>query len=453
MRNRVAANFGLLVGAVLIAGTALTPVVRGEAQGEPVAQATGTASEPTTQATGAASEPAIQASGTSASTDEGTPQPVAEGTPTPGVTVQASPQPSPQPTTWAAGNVYRAKSPEYGMNVFVWGNPTTTARDLNKLKDASFTWQKTLFQWREIEPVRGQFRWDEADRVVRASAQAGVKIIARLDFQPAWARADGAHNGPPDNYADFGNFVTALANRYRAGSPIGQLHAIEVWNEPNLAREWGGAPINEAQAGDYVRLLKTGYEAAKSVDPSIVIITGGLSPTGWSDDTARPDDQYLQWMYDAGARDYFDVLGAHGPGFKAPPSVSPEEAASSPLYGGHRSFTFRRVEDLRQIMVDNGDEAKQIWLLEFGWTTDEMNPAYAWHRVTPDEHAQYILDSYKWASQNWSPWIGVMALWTLPDPRWNADREELWWAVANQDGTDRPAMRRLAEARRSGELP
>ncbi len=27
--------------------------------------------------------------------------------------------------------------------------------------------------------------------------------------------------------------------------------------------------------------------------------------------------------------------------------VSPDEAAASPLYGGHRSFTFRRVEDLR----------------------------------------------------------------------------------------------------------
>src|SRR3712207_8711285 len=125
------------------------------------------------------------------------------------------------------------------MNVFLWDNPTTTDRDLGKLKAAGFGWQKTLFQWREIEPVKGQFRWAEADRVVRASAQAGVKIIARLDFQPVWARVDGAHNGPPDNYADFGDFVTALVTRYREGSPIGQIHAIEVWNEPNLAREWG----------------------------------------------------------------------------------------------------------------------------------------------------------------------------------------------------------------------
>ncbi|MFN8522358.1 MAG: cellulase family glycosylhydrolase [Chloroflexota bacterium] len=347
----------------------------------------------------------------------------------------------------------RAKSPEYGMNIFIWDNPSTTDRDLGKLKSAGFGWQKSLFQWGEIEPVKGQRNWGESDRVVSASKNAGIKIIARLDFQPTWARRDNAHNGPPDNYNDFGDFVRAFVERYSSTSSIGTVHAIEVWNEPNLAREWGNQPVNQAAAGDYVRLLKTAYEAAKSVDKSVIIITAGLSPTGWNDDTARPDDVYTQWMYDAGAKPYFDVLGAHGPGYKAPPSVSPEEAANTPLYGGHRSFTFRRVEDLRQIMVDNGDKDKQIWLLEFGWTTDRVNPAYAWHSVSQEEHAQYLLDSYKWAAKNWSPWIGVMTLWNLPDPRWNNDREEAWWGVAGVDGSDRPALTRLAAARRSGELP
>jgi hypothetical protein len=366
--------------------------------------------------------------------------------------VLAQPVASPTPPL-ATTSAYRAKSPEYGMNVFVWGNPSTTDRDLNLLRSAGFSWQKSLFRWEEIEPQRGVFNWTESDRVVRASAAAGVKIIVRLDFQPDWARADGAHNGPPDNYDDFGRFVTALATRYGPNSQIGPLQAIEVWNEPNLNREWGMQPINQLAAADYVRLLKTAYVAAKAVDPSIIIVTGGLSPTGWSDDTARPDDLYLQWMYEAGAKPYFDVLGAHGPGFKAPPDISPEEAASSPLWGGHRSFTFRRVEDLRKIMVQNGDAEKQIWLLEFGWTTDEVNPSYAWHRVTPDQQAEYLLAAYKWAHDNWSPWIGVMTLWTLPDPSWGPEREEYWWAVADPDGSDRPALTRLRQARQSGLLP
>jgi polysaccharide biosynthesis protein PslG len=408
----------------------------------------------------ASSVPSVGAQSTLTADPSPNPQTMEVGTPTVVATPTALPTTAPTAvptvvgTPVAAGSMsYRAKSPEYGMNAFIWDNPDTTDRDLAKLNATGFTWQKSLFQWREIEPVKGQFTWTEADRVVAASKKAGIKIIGRIDFQPAWARLDGAQNGPPDNYQDLANFVTALVGRYGSTSAIGQIHALEVWNEPNLNREWGMAPINAQSAGDYTRLLKASYEAAKAVDPSITIISAGLSPTGTDNDFARPDDVYLQWMYDAGAKRYFDVLGAHGPGYKAPPSVSPDEAELDENWGGHRSFTFRRVEDLRAIMEANGDAAKQIWLLEFGWTTDELHPAYAWHRVTPDQHAQYLLDSYKWAQKNWSPWIGVMALWNLPDPRWAADREELWWSVANLDGTDRPALTRLAGARRSGELP
>ncbi|MCC6177759.1 MAG: cellulase family glycosylhydrolase [Chloroflexi bacterium] len=389
---------------------------------------------------------------TGATTTQTTTAPDAPGTSTSVLLPSGSPVPVGSTNVVQTGP-YRARSPEYGMNVFVWGNPATTARDLATVSNAGFTWQKSLFKWSDIEPVRGQFTWTEADRVVRASQAAGVKIIARLDFQPTWARLDGAHNGPPDDYADFGRFVSALVTRYGQGSAIGRVHALEIWNEPNLNREWGMAPINQAAASDYVRLLEVAYEAAKAADPGITIISAGLSPTGWNDDTARPDDVYLQWLYDAGAARYFDVLGAHGPGFKAPPEVSPDEAAADLVWGGHRSFTFRRVEDLRKVMEANGDAAKQVWLLEFGWTTDQIHQAYAWHRVTPDQQAQYLVDSYRWAADHWSPWIGVMTLWTLPDPTWGPEREELWWAVANPDGTDRPALTRLRAARQSGELP
>ncbi len=347
----------------------------------------------------------------------------------------------------------RANSPEYGMSVFLWGNTGTTERDLNKLREANFGWQKSLFQWRHIEPQKGQFDWSEADRIVKASNAAGIKIIARLDFQPAWARPDGAFNGPPDNYQDFGNFVYAFTQRYSRGSVHGRVHAIQIWNEQNLNREWGNAPINQAQAADYVRLLKTGYEAAKGADPAMTVISGGLAQTGTNNNDARPDDVYLQWMYDAGAKDYFDVLGAHGHGYKAPPSVSPAEAASNPTWGGHRFFVFRRVEDMREIMVRNGDADKQIWLLEFGWTSDPVHQAYAWHRVTEEEKGENLVAAYQWAAKNWAPWIGVMTLWTLPDPGWTQDREEYWWAIANPDGTNRPAFDRLVQARNLGLLP
>ena len=371
--------------------------------------------------------------------------------PSPTPAPSATPVPSPLPQPPAFTGLYRAKSPEYGMNIFLWGHPETTQRDLKKLTDAGFGWQKTLFQWRQIEGAgKGIFDWSEADRVVKASTDAGVKIIARVDFQPSWARADGANNGPPDNYQDYGDFLYALVNRYKTGSPYGHIDAIEVWNEPNLAREWGNQKPDAVQ---YVQLLKVAYQAIKKADPTVTVISAGLTPTGTWNDDATPDDVFLQQMYDAGAAAYFDVLGAHGAGYKAPPEMSPDQVAADPSYGGHRFFCFRRIEDLRNVMVKNGDAGKQIWLLEFGWTSDEVHPAYAWHKVTEDQKAQYIVGAYKWAADHWAPWIGVMTLWNLPDPSWTTDREEYWWSIANADGTDRPAYTALKQARQSGYLP
>jgi hypothetical protein len=244
-----------------------------------------------------------------------------------------------------------------------------------------------------------------------------------------------------------------LVSRYKQGSEHGRVQAIEVWNEVNLSREWGNRPVNAQQAADYVRLLGVAHDAAKKADPSVTVVTAGLSPTGWNDDTARPDDTYLQWLYDAGLKGKYDALGAHGPGFKAPPEVSPEEAAANPVYGGHRSFTFRRIEDLRAIMERNGDAAKQVWVLEFGWTSDEVNQAYAWHRVSEQEKADYLVRSFQWAHAHWAPWVGVMTVWNMPDPAWGPQQEQYWWGVTNPDGSPRPAYTALQNARRNGTLP
>jgi hypothetical protein len=340
-------------------------------------------------------------------------------------------------------------SPDYGMSLFLWGHSGTTDRDLKLVTDAGFRWQKTLFQWRQIEGAcKGCFDWVEADRVVRASAQAGVKIIARLDFQPAWARRDGALNGPPDNYQDYADFVSAFVGRYGASSSIGRVAAIEVWNEVNLDREWGNQTINRQQAADYVRLLGVAYAAAKVADPGVIVVTAGLSPTGVSDGHAADDVQYLQWLYDAGMRGKYDVLGAHGN------TQAPEvDAAFGSLPNfPHASFYFRRVEQLREVMVRNGEVDKQVWLLEFGWTSDTLHPNYAWFAVSEAKKSANILRAFEYARQNWRPWIGVMTLWTVPDPTWTADREEYWWAITNTDGSARQAYADLLRAKLTGFL-
>jgi polysaccharide biosynthesis protein PslG len=340
-------------------------------------------------------------------------------------------------------------SPDFGLSMFLWNQPSTTTRDLGVARTLGFTWQKTLFQWSQIEgKAKGVYDWSESDRLVAASARAGIRIVGRIDFQPGWARKDRAHNGPPDNYQDYADFVNAFVSRYKTGSPIGTVDAIEVWNEVNLTREWGNQPINKQQAADYVRLLTAAYKAAHTADANIIVISAGLSPTGVHTAQAWDDLEYLQWLFDAGLRGgvNYDVLGAHG-NTQAPQVDAPLN--SLPGFN-HPSFYFRRIEQLREAQVKAGDGRRQIWLLEFGWTADKIHPSYSWFAVSEEQKAANIVGALRYAKEHWRPWIGVMSVWTLSDPTWDSQREEYWWAINNPDGTPRPALTALLKARADG---
>ncbi|MGQ9683421.1 MAG: cellulase family glycosylhydrolase, partial [Anaerolineae bacterium] len=343
--------------------------------------------------------------------------PVAETTPT------ASPMP-PTPTA-APSKGIRLNSPEYGMQCFLWWRPEVGSRDVQAVKQAGFNWIKLGVGWRDVETSKGQFNWVQLDDVAKWIGEQQIDLIVRLDHQPAWSSGGSEVNGPPNNYADFGDFCFALASRYK-----GRFRAYEVWNEPNLAREWGGRPPNPAQ---YVALLKVAYQRIKQADPNAIVVSAGLTPTGTNDATAMPDDVYLERMYQAmggNSTGYFDALGAHAPGYKAPPEIDPAEAAANKAaYGGERFFCFRRVEDLRRIMVKYGDEGKQIWILEMGWTSDTIHPNYAWHAVTEEQKADYLVRAYQYAKKNWSPWIGLMSLIYICNHDWTENDEQYWWAI------------------------
>jgi len=339
------------------------------------------------------------------------------------------------------------------MHLFVLGDPAAAQRDFEKLGALRFGWQKSMLPWLLIEPARGQIQWEAADQLVQASTAAGIKVMARLDSPPSWARSDRAHTGPPNRLDDWEAYVFAVVDRYRPGSPYGTIDAIELWNEPNLDREWGGRTIDRAAAVQYVNLLCAGNRAAKRANPDIVTISAALSPTGTTNGSAMDDTIYLRWLYDAGMRPCYDVLGAHGVGYKAPPWVGPQELATNKEWGGHVSFGFRRVEQLRQVMEQAGDANKQVWLTEFGWTSDPVHQSYAWHRVSEQQKADYIVSAFQWASNHWRPWIGVMVVWNMPASDWGESREEYWWSITNPDGSTRPAYDRLLLARTNGQLP
>src|SRR5947209_255553 len=136
--------------------------------------------------------------------------PAAPPTPTagpPATTVAPKPAASPSPSAAVAGSPSPVASGQIptadpAVHVFLWGNPDTTARDLQLAKDGGFHWVKQRFEWRYIEGKnKSNFEWNEPDRIVNAIAQAGLKVVARVDNQPKWASTTVVWpgTGPPDN--------------------------------------------------------------------------------------------------------------------------------------------------------------------------------------------------------------------------------------------------------------
>jgi LysM repeat protein len=353
----------------------------------------------------------------------------------------AAGQPTPQPTAKPGQPTYtpqppvtgKMRSPAYGMQAFLWYRPEVADRDLQLIQQAGFGWVKQVFSWREIEGAgKGHLDWSRADRVVNDVQRYGLRLVARVDAQPQWAGGGYPTVGPPNNMQDYADFLKKLATRYK-----GRIHAYEIWNEPNLAREWGNKAPNPA---GYTQMLKAAYNAIKSVDPNALVFSAGMAPTTRWDNVAMPDTEFIKGMYDAGARGYFDALGVNAPGYKAPPDLDPGVVANDanwynkgdPNCPGPRCrvYCFRHVEDVRQIMVNRGDGNRQIVVLEFGWTSDpRAGSPYHWFAVSQDQKADYLVQAYQYARAHWAPWIGLMSLVYMPNPDWTQNDEQYWWSI------------------------
>jgi hypothetical protein len=253
-----------------------------------------------------------------------------------------------------------------------------------------------FFPWAYIETQKGEFDWDHADTMVEHARRQGLTMIARLGFVPPWARPPNTSTSylDPEHYNDFGDFVAAFVEHYK-----GRVDDIIIWNEPNVNFEWGQRPPDPVA---YTELLKVAYARAHEKNPNVKVLAGALAPNlappGTPD--AMNDLEYLQKMYQADAKNYFDVLAVHAYGWKAP-----EEEAPSP-----DRVNFRRTELLRDIMVQNGDAAKHVMLTEGGW-----NDHPRWTKaVMPAERIQNTIKAYAWCEN--TSWVDVCALWVFRTP-------------------------------------
>jgi hypothetical protein len=297
-------------------------------------------------------------------------------------------------------------------------------RSLSLIRDSGCSFVVQLFDWSQIEPLPGEYFWEYPDSVIRACEHYGLDLVVRLDDPPDWALSSDVHDRPIDMDA-YAEFVARVTERF-----VGRVEAYVVWNEPNLAREWGGqAP----DPGGYVKLLRVAYSAVKERDPQALVISAGLAPTNRLDTIAMDDRIFLEGMYEAGAREVFDVLGVHPYGFAYPPDDP---------HGAHEGLNFARLEDLREIMVANGDAEKPVWATEVGWVTEAVAEEQAWLQVTEEQQAAYLIGAFDRAGEEW-PWLERIAVWNL-SVGLEVDDEKRGYSIVDDGYGPRPAYEALA---------
>lgn len=299
------------------------------------------------------------------------------------------------------------------------------------LKMLGITWVRWDMSWNAIQSNSATtYNWDGPDRIVETALKYGIKSLAIITYTPFWARSDtcpGSDKCAPKDPTQFADFAAQVVARYKdKGS-----HYWEIWNEPNTAGFWAVT----ADCDAYTTLLKAAYPAIKSVDPNAIVITGGLAPAATDGVNMNPRD-FLSCIYKDGGKDYFDAVGHHPYTYPQFPSSIGETAWAQMALTN---------PSLRSIMTANGDDAKKIWLTEFGAPT---NGPDSWWYVSETKQSDMMTDAFK--LYKGYDWVGPIFLYSLKDSGTSPSTNENFFGLMRFDGGFKPAYDTLKSIISSG---
>jgi hypothetical protein len=346
------------------------------------------------------------------------------------------PPPAPAPLNWTprpAGH-------------FAYGALLADPKENSGLaKSAGFTHMWAYVSWKKVEPKKGRLLFDTKDRwgnttqndltnVVQAARRAGLKLVLRIVDPPDWA-CGAVHCLNP---SDVENYVEAVVDY--AGRTISH---VEVFNEPNLPREWGAAPDPAA----YTRLLAAAYRGVKRADSSVQVVAAGVSGRTGGLGGTMEDVDFIEGIYRAGGKPYFDLLGMHPYVGNLAPDSDP---SCTPM-------CFRTLELWRAVMERNGDGGKGAFITEIGTLehTSRGLGSFDWMKLAPQTRAEYLVKALQLANAHY-PWISGAMIFNFDyaTTPWNPPSgEHYWFSLLNSDKSPRAALDHFRQARRDGRLP
>jgi len=280
-----------------------------------------------------------------------------------------------------------AAEPGVGLNQLSGGQ-------VNEVRALGTHWVRIFVSWRGLQPGPGPIAPSALASydALFAGLPAGSKVILDVFGTPQWETGSSNDKAPPANPADYGAFVATLARHFQ-----GHVAAYEIWNEEDSSGWWAGG----ADPAAYARLLRAAYPAIKAAEPAATVVLGGLTGN---------DYPFLEGVYRAGGKGFFDAVGVHTD--TACNVLSPYDFLRSP---NNRLIpdSFLGYREVRATMLANGDD-KPIWMTELSWrTTSATCPEGAWagqkpEGVSDEEQATFLTQAYHCLAQD--PYVQV-ALW------------------------------------------
>jgi hypothetical protein len=316
-------------------------------------------------------------------------------------------------------------------------------------------WVKLQIRWEFIEPEEGVYDWSQLDNFFQFVPEKNLKVLASVVTAPEWARQPGADltkHGPPADNQKFADFVGQLILR-----DPGSIHAIEVWNEMNIDREW--ASINGINAAEYVSMLQVVANTIRFLDPNILVVSGAPSPTGVNAAGVITDDfRYTDELIAAGVLDVIDCFGAHHNGYNIGPNVpadnvpnDPTATFRGPFDNPDHSWSFYTTLNTYATKISAAGSDVPLCVTEFGWATTADLGGYPQgfefaNDNTVEEQGQFLVEAIQ-LMEEWG-FVRLAFIWNLnfgPETSFEATNDNVPYSLIRPNYVPSPAWLPISE--------
>jgi hypothetical protein len=294
-----------------------------------------------------------------------------------------------------------------GGGSFELGGQTHSLANPTLMAASGMNWVKFQHKWGSGDDPAGL-----AGRIQQAHGN-GLKVLLSIP---------GGSTYPSS--IDFAGYVEFL----RGVAALGP-DAIEIWNEENIDFEW---PAGQIDPTSYVNnMLAPAYNAIKSANPSVMVVSGAPAPTGFDNGSnAWADDRYMAGVAAAGGANYMDCIGVH----HNAGATSPNASSGHPAGNNHYSWYFWPTLNMYYNAFGG---SRPVCFTELGYLSGQdfggVPSRFNWaSNTTVGQHAQWLAEAASLSANSGK--VRLMIIFNVDFTLWSDD-PQAGYAMLRPDGS------------------